>query len=70
VTERVSRAIDGGDPDGTSIVDSVSDDGRYVGFWSGASNLVDDDANASWDSFVFDREAGTTERVSLHENGA
>jgi Tol biopolymer transport system component len=69
VTERVSRAIDGGDPDSTSLVDSISDDGRYIGFWSGASNLIDDDGNGTWDSFVFDRETGTTERVSVQQNG-
>lgn len=69
-TERVSRAIDGGDPDSTSVVGSISDDGRYVGFWSGASNLIDDDANATWDSFVFDRDTGTTERVSVRADGA
>jgi Tol biopolymer transport system component len=70
VTERVSRAIDGGDPDSTSFVDSISDDGRYVGFWSGASNLVDDDGNDTWDSFVFDRDTRTTERVSVSMTGS
>jgi len=48
-TERVSRAIDGGDPDGKSFVDSISDDGRLVGFWSfallGAALVV---AFAAW----------------------
>jgi Tol biopolymer transport system component len=64
-TERVSRAIDGGDPDARSFVDSISDDGTLVGFWSDATNLVDDDGNDSSDSFVFDRETDTTERVSV-----
>jgi Tol biopolymer transport system component len=68
-TVRVSRAIDGGDPDGPSRVDSISDDGRFVGFWSHATNLVDDDANDDPDSFVFDRDTETIERVSVSMSG-
>jgi Tol biopolymer transport system component len=68
-TERVSRAIDGGDPDGQSGVASISDDGRFVSFSSFATNLVDDDGNNELDVFVFDRESDTTERISVSASG-
>jgi Tol biopolymer transport system component len=68
-TERVSRAIDGGDPDAESFLGSISDDGSLVGFGSNATNLVDDDGNGASDFFVFDRNTGTTERVSVSSSG-
>jgi len=48
----------------------VSDDGRYVAFWSTASDLVANDANAARDVFVRDVTAGTTSRASLSTAGA
>jgi Tol biopolymer transport system component len=74
VTERVSvdssgaQADEGGDlpwPPGAV----VSAGGRYVAFFSVASNLVPGDTNGRWDVFVRDRLAGTTERVSVDSNG-
>jgi Tol biopolymer transport system component len=50
---------------------SLSADGRFVAFWSDASNLVPGDTNACegerWcgDVFVHDRRSGTTERASV-----
>ena len=44
---------------------TVSDDGRYVGFTSDASNLVLNDTNGGRDAFVFDRATNTTTRVSV-----
>ncbi|GAB1640312.1 TolB family protein [Krasilnikovia sp. MM14-A1259] len=44
---------------------SISADGRYVAFQSGASNLVAGDTNDYSDIFVRDVVAGTTERVSV-----
>jgi Tol biopolymer transport system component len=44
---------------------SISDDGRYVAFYSGASNLVADDTNSKTDIFVRDRTLNTTTRVSV-----
>ena len=49
---------------------SVSPSGRYVAFVSGASNLVPGDTNDVWDAFLRDRQAGTTERISLDSSGA
>ena len=48
---------------------SLSPDGRYVAFDSWASNLVSGDANGAWDVFVHDRQAHTTERVSVSSMG-
>jgi Tol biopolymer transport system component len=52
------------------LAPSISADGRYVAFDSGASNLVPGDSNNAQDVFVRDRENGTTERVSLASDGA
>ena len=52
---------------------SVSTDGRYVAFYSNATNLVPvgDDPNGSVnDVFVLDRNTGTTSRISNSHNGA
>lgn len=49
---------------------SISADGRYVAFASDASNLVAGDNNINSDAFVRDRQAGTTERVSVGAGGA
>jgi Tol biopolymer transport system component len=49
---------------------AISADGRYVAFHSDASNLVAGDTNNARDIFVRDRQMGTTERVSVHSNGA
>ena len=56
--------------DGDSFGPSISADGRFVAFSSFASNLVEDDTNATWDVFVHDRESSTTERVSVDSFGA
>jgi len=69
-TERVSVATDGTAGDSYSYSPAISADGRYVVFWSYASNLVAADTNAVTDVFVRDLLAGTTERVSLANGGA
>ncbi len=70
--ERVSVAADGNQGDGASFAPAISADGRWVAFWSFATNLVPDDtetcgkAPATYncaDIFVRDRETGTTERI-------
>lgn len=48
---------------------SLSYDGRFIAFSSGARNLVPDDENGTTDIFVRDRIAGTTERVSVDSFG-
>ncbi|MEZ4638396.1 MAG: hypothetical protein R2856_26145 [Caldilineaceae bacterium] len=48
----------------------ISNDGRYVLFQSDATNLVEDDTNDAMDIFIRDRQARTTERVSVADDGA
>lgn len=49
---------------------SISGDGRYVAFDSGAWNLVGGDTNARGDVFVRDHLAGVTTRVGVSTAGA
>ncbi|MFH8406563.1 TolB family protein [Streptomyces sp. NPDC018019] len=63
--ERVSVAGDGTQADSWSSTPSISADGRYVAFASGAANLVPGDTNAATDIFVHDRRTGRTESVTL-----
>lgn len=42
----------------------VSDDGRYVAFACGATNLVANDTNAAIDVFVYDATTGAVERIN------
>jgi Tol biopolymer transport system component len=48
---------------------TLSADGRYLAFFSRASNLVPGDTNSSIDIFVRDLQASTTERISLGSLG-
>lgn len=64
-TVRVSVDSLGAEANGDSSSSSISADGRYVAFESNASNLVDDDINASTDVFVHDLLTATTTRVSV-----
>ena len=48
---------------------SISADGRYVAFFSSASNLVAGDTNGHGDIFVKDLTTGTTSRVSCDSGG-
>ncbi|MGH9859035.1 MAG: putative Ig domain-containing protein [Candidatus Acidiferrales bacterium] len=49
---------------------AISDDGRYVGFASTATNLVPGDTNNLADIFLHDRSTGQTSRVSVAHDGA
>ena len=69
VTTRVSVATGGAQANAYSNEASVSADGRYVAFTSGASNLVAGDTNGYEDVFVHDRTTGTTARVSVAAGG-
>ena len=68
-TERVSIATGGAEAFDWSARAALSADGRYVAFASLASNLVAGDTFDSWDVFVRDRVAGTTEFVSVNSGG-
>ena len=64
----MSVATDGTQGDGDSVSPSISADGRYVAFLSSADNLVSGDTNGHGDVFVYDRQDGTTERVSVADD--
>lgn len=76
-TTRVSVATSGAQADGASGGASVnssntldiSDDGRFVVFWSDATNLVPGDTNGVTDIFRHDRLTGETIRVSVGTGG-
>jgi Tol biopolymer transport system component len=68
-TERVSVSSAGTQGNGASSSPSISADGRYVAFYSLASNLVSGDTNGTFDIFVRDRQTGTTELVSVSSSG-
>jgi Tol biopolymer transport system component len=69
-TIRVSVSTANVQGDKLSSGESISDDGRYVVFYSDATNLVSGDTNAVRDVFLRDRTAGTTTRISLTTGGA
>jgi Tol biopolymer transport system component len=68
-TIRVSVATEGTQSSSDSYCSSISADGRYVTFFSDASNLVTGDMNGVRDVFVRDTVAGTTKRVSVASDG-
>lgn len=49
---------------------SISGDGRYVTFWSAATNLVSGDTNAKPDVFVKDLQTGGIAIASVSDGGA
>ncbi|WP_432938268.1 S8 family serine peptidase [Kribbella sp. CA-253562] len=68
--ERVSVSSTGEQGNSFSLSPTLSADGRYVGFNSGASNLVAGDTNGQTDTFVHNRTTGTTTLVSVTPSGA
>ncbi len=68
-TERISIASDGTQAVAGSGNPSISLDGRFVAFQSGANNLVPGDTNNQLDVFVYDRVNRQTSRVSVASDG-
>ncbi|NUT38206.1 MAG: hypothetical protein HOV79_34590 [Hamadaea sp.] len=66
---RVSVSTAGAQADDATWEVAISDDGRYVAFVSGATNLVTGDTNEATDVFVRDTVAATTTRVSVGPGG-
>jgi Tol biopolymer transport system component len=69
-TKRISVASDGTQGNYSFYNASISADGRYVAFESGASNLVSGDTNGVYDIFVKDLQTGTTQRISVASDGS
>jgi Tol biopolymer transport system component len=67
---RISVGPGGAEADGRSRVLNVSKSGRYVAFFSDATNLVANDTNAADDVFVYDRKRTSVARVSVSSDGA
>ena len=65
----VSRDSNGVIGNDYSSAPSISGDGRFIAFASGATNLVEDDTNATGDLFVRDMLTGTTTLVSSSASG-
>jgi len=69
-TTRVSTRSNGGEANGSSTIQGISGNGRFVVFTSNATNLVPADSNGNTDVFVKNRKTGKTKRVSVRSNGA
>jgi Tol biopolymer transport system component len=67
-TSRVSVAT-AGEPNGGSSAPVITSDGMEIVFQSSASNLVPSDTNQAPDVFIYDRDTGTSERVSVSGDG-
>src|SRR5207244_2075158 len=67
-TEWISWNPGDAQPDAGSY-SSVSADGRYVAFYTSASNLVPDDTNGVFDVFVRDTKTGVVDLVSVASDG-
>lgn len=68
-TERVDLDSAGNQANGGCYPPTISDDGRFVGFESSASNLVPGDTNQQDDVFVHDRSNGETRLAGLSSTG-
>jgi Tol biopolymer transport system component len=68
-TELVSTNENDVQGDGLSVAPTVSANGRYVAFISGAENLVLDDTNGTQDIFVKDMTSGEVTRVNVTSSG-
>jgi Tol biopolymer transport system component len=65
-----SVATNGGPADGICSEAAISGNGRYVGFTSGADNLVPGDTNGASDVFVRDLQTATTTLVSINRSAS
>jgi Tol biopolymer transport system component len=69
ITSRVSERSSGIQGNGESASPSISGDGARVAFTSAATDLVENDANATLDVFLHDRGTHVTTRVSVSSSG-
>ncbi len=64
-TEKISISTLGVEGNDHSYFPTVSMNGRYIAYYSVATNLVTDDSNSETDLFVYDQDTNTNERISL-----
>lgn len=69
ITQRLSVSSTGEEGNDESYGSSISSDGRYVAFYSFASNFVEHDTNGFSDIFLFDRISNTIKRINTHSDG-
>ncbi|MEM7111118.1 MAG: Ig-like domain-containing protein [Chloroflexota bacterium] len=69
LTTRISQHSDGTEGNGNSLYPFISGDGRYVTFYSAASNIADGDTNGQVDVIVHDRQTGINTIASVHSDG-
>jgi len=68
-TTRISTDSSGNQGNGYSEVRALSADGRFVAFYSDATNLVAGDTNGARDAFIKDTVTGATTRISTDSSG-
>jgi len=66
---RISVDSSGGQANDDSTDVSISTDGRYITYYSSATNLVPSDTNGAWDVFLYDQQTGVTTLVSVNFSG-
>ncbi|MEM7335685.1 MAG: cadherin-like domain-containing protein [Chloroflexota bacterium] len=69
LTVRVSVNNEGDEANGSSFSPEISGNGRYITFYSEATNLAPNDTNSSLDVFVYDIVLKEISRVSIASNG-
>lgn len=69
VTELVSRAPDGTQGDAPSVQPALSSGAHFVAFVSLADNLSPNDKNGVSDVYLYDRQEGTLELISVGSDG-
>ncbi|MEU5583237.1 RICIN domain-containing protein [Streptomyces huasconensis] len=69
-TQRVSETGEGNDGYDNSTAPVISSDGGHIAYLSNSARLVPGDSNNQHDVFVWTRQSGTTERVSVAGNGS
>lgn len=68
-TSRVSVGFGGAQPDQDCYWPTISADGRYIAFVSGATNLLPVSAPGFLKAFVVERESGAIERIDVNDAG-
>ncbi|MCP5094522.1 MAG: hypothetical protein GY943_03090 [Chloroflexi bacterium] len=69
VTTLVSKNSNGSQGNDKALFPTISADGHFVTFQSGATNLVNGDTNNEFDVFTHDLQTGDTSRVSVKTDG-